>query len=82
MALQKSKKSEATGLAKAAAQLEAEDDSVFCIVDMGTQSRKRIKKLKRGEGKLMDMIESILEELNAESIVPEGAPTVVVIVKQ
>jgi len=82
MALQKSKKSEATGLAKAAAQREAEDDSVFCIVDMGTQSRKRIKKLKRGEGKLMDMIESILEELNAESIVPEGAPTVVVIVKQ
>jgi len=82
MALQKSKKSEATGLAKAAAQPEAEDDSVFCIVDMGTQSRKRIKKLKRGEGKLMDMIESILEELNAESIVPEGARTVVVIVKQ
>jgi hypothetical protein len=82
MAVQQAVKSETAGNAKAAAQAEAGEGSTFCIVDLGNQSRKKVKKLKRGEGKLMEKIESIVEDLNAESVVPEGAPTVVVIVKQ
>lgn len=56
--------------------------SNVCIIDVGTQSRKRIKKLKRGEGKLMSKIDDIVQDLIDENVVPEGAATVIVIVKQ
>jgi hypothetical protein len=56
--------------------------SNVCIIDVGTQSRKRIKKLKRGEGKLMSKIDDIVQDLIDEDVVPAGAATVIVIVKQ
>ncbi|HSP25673.1 MAG TPA: hypothetical protein VLQ65_10895 [Saliniramus sp.] len=66
--------------ADAAAEVAA--PSNVCIIDVGTQSRKRIKKLKRGEGKLMSKIDDIVQDLIDENVVPEGAATVIVIVKQ
>lgn len=35
------------------------------IVDLGQQSKKRIKKLKRGEGKLMAEIHEVLQQVQA-----------------
>ena len=61
---------------------DAAPSSNVCIIDVGTQSRKRIKKLKRGEGKLMSKIDDIVQDLIDEKVVPAGAATVVVIVKQ
>ncbi len=57
-------------------------DSTFCIVDLGTQSRKRVKNLKRGKGKLMEKVEDIVADLTEEDVISAGAQTVVVIVKQ
>lgn len=76
MAVQKTDKDEATG------QAEETNDRTYCVVDLGTQSRKRIRRLKRGRGKLMGKIENILEDVSSEGVVPAGASAVVVIVKQ
>lgn len=58
------------------------DESNMVIVDLGKQNRSRIKKLKKGRGKLMGKIESIVSDLNEEDVIPADASVVVVIVKE
>jgi len=50
------------------------------IVDMGTQSRKRIKKLRDGRGKLLRDINEVLETLKQDGTVKDAAQVVVVVV--
>lgn len=52
------------------------------IVDLGEQSRKRIRKLRRGEGRLMDKIEDVLADLQEQDVLEASAQTVVVVVRQ
>ena len=58
------------------------NESNLVIVDMGKQDRKRIKRLRKGRGKLMGKIENIVSDLAEDEIVPEDAAVVVVIVKE
>lgn len=52
------------------------------IVDLGVKSRKKIKKLKKGQGPLfVDLLEAV-EELKADGIVAPGAQIVIAVVKQ
>jgi hypothetical protein len=52
------------------------------IVDMGKKSRKQIKQLREGRGKLMDEINGLLEELRTAGSISANAQPIVVVVKQ
>lgn len=67
---------------KAKPEAEAESGGVVCLIDLGEQSRKRIKKLRRGNGRLMDKVEEAVADLKEEGVLSPTADTVVVIVRQ
>jgi hypothetical protein len=53
------------------------------VIDLGkAQSRKRIKQLRRGEGKLMGKIDGILGELVQAGTIDRKAQPVVIVVRQ
>jgi hypothetical protein len=54
----------------------------MCIIDLGSQPRKRVQRLRKGEGRLMEKIEDALENLREKRVVGAAAQTVVVIVRQ
>lgn len=56
--------------------------SELCVVDLGEHSRRRIKKLRRGEGRLMDKVEDAILSLQEEGIIAGSAQTVVVVVRE
>jgi hypothetical protein len=58
------------------------DEGVVCVVDLGEQSRKRVKRLRRGKGRLMSKIERVVDDLQEEGVLKAGAQTVVVVVRE
>jgi hypothetical protein len=57
-----------------------EPDVPPVIVDLGKQSRKRIRNLREGRGKLMRDISEVVAVLKAEGSVEKSAQVVVVVV--
>jgi hypothetical protein len=55
---------------------------IVCVLDMGEQSRKRIKRLRRGEGRLMDKVEDAIADLQTQGVVGTQVQTVVVVVRE
>jgi hypothetical protein len=58
------------------------DKGVVCVVDLGSHSRKRVKRLRRGEGRLMERVEDAVAALRQDGAVNKDAQTVVVVVRQ
>jgi hypothetical protein len=56
--------------------------SEMCVVDLGEHSRRSVKKLRRGEGRLMDKVEDAILSLREEGILASGAQAVVVVVRE
>jgi hypothetical protein len=52
------------------------------VVDMGKKSRKQIKRLREGRGKLMTEVAGVLEELRIAGTISASAQPVVVVVRQ
>jgi hypothetical protein len=52
------------------------------VLDLGKQRRKRVKELRRGEGKLMADIIDALDELRTAGTLSANAQPVVVVVQQ
>jgi hypothetical protein len=52
------------------------------VLDLGKQRRKRVKELRRGEGKLMAEIIDALEELKLAGTLAASAQPVVIVVQQ
>jgi hypothetical protein len=52
------------------------------LVDLGKKSRRAIRDLRRGKGRLMDDIEDTIEELRDGGAIPEGAHPVVILVER
>ena len=52
------------------------------ILDLGSQKRKKIKKLRKGKGPLLEDIKVAVEDLKAKGMVPADAHTVVVVVRE
>lgn len=63
-------------------EAEAEAGNEICVLDMGSQSRKRIRRLRRGKGKLLNKVEQAIEELQAHGTLTPSVQTVVVVVKE
>jgi hypothetical protein len=58
---------------------DAAPGPVTCILDLGEQSRKRVRKLKKGRGRLMDKVEAAIGDLVDQEVL-DGPPQAVVIV--
>lgn len=52
------------------------------VIDLGKHRRKRIKDLRRGEGRLTDEVNGCVEELKAAGTLASNAQTVVVVVRE
>jgi hypothetical protein len=62
---------------------EKTDKSQIIVVDLDErQASKQIRRLRNGEGKLMDHIEKIISELSEAGTIKSGAQPVVVIVRE
>jgi len=64
------------------AESAAADAGVVCVLDLGEQKRKRVKKLRKGEGRLMEKVEDAIESLKEEGVLQANAQTVVVVVRE
>lgn len=52
------------------------------VVDLGRRGRKAIKKLRKGDGKLMDEAEACVQELKDSGAVPASAVPIIIIVRE
>jgi hypothetical protein len=52
------------------------------IVDLGKKRRKSVKRLRRGEGKLMDEVNATLQELKNAGTIGAAAQPVIVVVRE
>jgi len=53
-----------------------------CVIDLGEHSRRRVRRLRRGEGRLMERVEDAVVALTENGVLSAGAQTVVVVVRQ
>jgi hypothetical protein len=52
------------------------------LLDLGSKSRKQVKKLRKGKGSLMQRVSATIEQLREDDELSPSADVVVVIVKQ
>ena len=52
------------------------------VLDLGSRSRKQIKRLRRGEGKLMDRITTVIDQLKNSGNISATAQPIVIVVKE
>lgn len=52
------------------------------VVDLGKRSRKQIKRLRRGEGRLMSRVEETVDQLKADGEVDAKSEVVVMVVRE
>lgn len=55
---------------------------VVCVLDLGEQKRKRIKRLRRGVGKLMVKVEDAITDLQNQGVLGKQVQTVVVVIRE
>lgn len=52
------------------------------VIDLGKQSRKRVKKLRKGGGRLVSDVAGAIDDLKAEGMLKPDAQTVIVVVRE
>jgi hypothetical protein len=65
-----------------AKEAAASPAGVVCVLDLGEQKRKRIKRLRRGEGKLMVKVEDAITDLQNQGVLGKQVQTVVVVIRE
>jgi hypothetical protein len=51
------------------------------VVDLGSRSKKKIKQLRKGEGPLLQDVNTMMTELKADGTITDAAQAVIVVVK-
>lgn len=59
-----------------------EPSGEMVVIDMGEHSRRRVKKLRRGEGRLMEKVEDTLADLEEQGVIEAAAQRVIIVVRQ
>jgi len=67
---------------KKAAPKEPEEGVVPVVIDLGRKSRKLVRRMRRGKGKLMNDIMDSIEELKENGEISKDAQPVIVVVRQ
>jgi hypothetical protein len=65
--------------AKALEPVKASD---LCVVEVGQYSRKQIKRLRKGEGKLLANVEQIIQDMKDDGVITSDSNTVVLVVRE
>jgi uncharacterized protein (UPF0335 family) len=52
------------------------------VVDLGSKSRKQVKRLRKGKGKLMDKVNECITELKSSGTITGVVQPVVIVVKE
>lgn len=52
------------------------------VVDLGSKTRKQVKKLRKGKGKLMDKVNECISELKSTGTITGTVQPVVIVVKE
>ena len=52
------------------------------VVDLGKKSRKQIRQIRRGEGKLLNEVQDVVAQLKASGTISPSAQPVIIVVKQ
>jgi hypothetical protein len=52
------------------------------VVDLGSKSRKQVKRLRKGKGKLMDKVNECISELKSTGTITGTVQPVVIVVKE
>lgn len=73
--------SPSTAASPASTPVVAEHDAPI-ILDLGSKSRKQIRRLRKGRGKLMDRVNNVVEELKTNGNISATAQPIIVVVKQ
>jgi hypothetical protein len=65
-----------------APQAETNAASDLCVVEIGQYSRKQIKRLRKGEGKLLADVQNVVQGMKDDGVLVSGSHTVVVVVRE
>ena len=57
------------------------DEKPFLVVDLGRKSKKQIKRLRNGTGKLTDRVLDTVDQLKQDDVIDRDAQIVVVVVR-
>ncbi|HEY2322813.1 MAG TPA: hypothetical protein VGJ82_08105 [Thermoanaerobaculia bacterium] len=52
------------------------------VLDLGSKSRKQIRRLRKGRGKLMNRVNTVVEELKTNGNISATAQPIIIVVKQ
>jgi len=63
-------------------EIKEPDKGIVCVLDLGEQSRRRIRSLRRGEGRLMEKVEDAVAALKEDGVLDATAQTAVIVVRQ
>jgi hypothetical protein len=74
--------SAATAEAKKEVQDQEAESGIVCVLDLGEHRRKRVKKLRKGGGRLMEKVEDAVASLQEQGVLKPDAQTVVVVVRE
>lgn len=64
------------------AVVEAAQHDAPVVLDIGQRSKEQIKRLRRGEGKLMNRISTVIEELKKSGTISQTAQPIVLVVRE
>ena len=70
------------GNADAGGRVEARADTEPLIVDLGRKRRKLVKRLRRGEGKLLEDVMRCIQDLKDNGAITGAAQPVIVVVRE
>ena len=63
-------------------QKEQKAEPRTLVIDLGKKKRKRVKKLRKGRGRLMDRINDFVSDMKESGELNANADTMVVVVRQ
>lgn len=68
--------------AKGAAAKKPEEEIAPVVIDLGRKSRKNVRRLRRGRGKLLDDVMESVQELREGGEIGKDAQPVIIVVRQ
>jgi gas vesicle protein len=67
---------------EAATSNEKSTEAATVVADLGSRSKKSIRKLRQGGGRLQQDVQNLMNQLKADSVVTEASQAVIVVVKE
>jgi hypothetical protein len=61
---------------------EKSAESATVVADLGSRSKKSLRKLRQGTGRLHGDVQNLMNQLKADSVVTEASQAVVVVVRE